>query len=52
VLVYRLAGDGSLEKLATFERAGVPTVARFTVSQADGAGDGAPHDDRFGEGSD
>ncbi|MEK7674522.1 MAG: hypothetical protein AAB676_01640 [Verrucomicrobiota bacterium] len=29
VLVYRLAADGGPEKLATFERAGVPTVARL-----------------------
>jgi hypothetical protein len=29
VLVYRVGGDGTLEKLATFERAGVPTVARL-----------------------
>ena len=29
VLVYRVAADGTAEKLATFERAGVPTVARL-----------------------
>lgn len=29
VLVYRLTPDGKAEKLATFERAGVPTVARL-----------------------
>ena len=29
VLVYRLGHDGTPEKLATFERAGVPTVARL-----------------------
>ncbi|MBM3882365.1 MAG: exo-alpha-sialidase [Verrucomicrobia bacterium] len=29
VLVYRLSGEGRVEQLATFERAGVPTVARL-----------------------
>lgn len=29
VLVYRMATNGPVEKLATFERAGVPTVARL-----------------------
>lgn len=29
VLVYRLTVEGGVEKLATFERAGVPTVARL-----------------------
>lgn len=29
VVVYRVGGDGAVEKLATFERAGVPTVARM-----------------------
>jgi hypothetical protein len=29
VLVYRVAPDGRVAQLATFERAGVPTVARF-----------------------
>jgi len=29
VIVYRLATNGAVEKLATFERAGVPTLARL-----------------------
>jgi hypothetical protein len=29
VLVYRVAANGTVERLATFERAGVPTVARL-----------------------
>ena len=29
VLVYRIAADGTSEQLATFERAGVPTLARL-----------------------
>ena len=35
VLVYRMREDGSSEKLATFERAGVPTVitAGFVVTE-------------------
>jgi len=30
VLVYRIAADGTAEQTATFERAGVPTLARLT----------------------
>ena len=29
MLVYRVSADGATEKLATFDRAGVPTLARL-----------------------
>jgi DNA-binding beta-propeller fold protein YncE len=46
VLVYRAGAGGSLEKLATFERAGVPTVARLTDGRLIAAHQHFPENDR------
>ena len=45
VLVYRLSGDGRAEKLATFGRAGVPTVARMKDGQLIAGFQHFPQDD-------
>ena len=45
VLVYRVAAGGELEKLATFERAGVPTVARLKDGRLLAAFQSFPQDD-------
>ncbi len=45
VLVYRIAPDGTLEKLATFERAGVATVARMADGRLIAAHQHFPEDD-------
>ncbi len=45
VVVYRLARDGQMERLAIFDRAGVPTVARLTDGRLIAAFQHFPHDD-------
>jgi hypothetical protein len=45
VLVYRVDSDGGSEKLATFERAGVPTLARLRDGRLIGASQHFPKDD-------
>lgn len=46
VIVYRAAPDGPLEKIATFERAGVPTVARLADGRLLAAHQHFPAQDR------
>jgi hypothetical protein len=46
VLVYRTGAGGSVEKLATFERAGVPTVARLKDGRLIAAHQHFPENDR------
>lgn len=45
VLVYRASASGAVEKTATFERAGVPTVARMKDGRLIGAFQNFPADD-------
>ena len=45
VLVYRIAASGEPEKLATFDRAGVPTVARLKDGRLIAAFQNFPQDD-------
>jgi hypothetical protein len=46
VLFYRASAGGNLEKLATFERAGVPTVARLKDGRLIAAHQHFPENDR------
>lgn len=46
VLVYRASGSGAVEKVATFERAGVPTVARMKDGRLIAAHQHFPENDR------
>jgi hypothetical protein len=45
VLIYRLPANGQAEKLATFERAGVPTLARLNDGRLISAFQSFPNDD-------
>ena len=45
VLVYRMTTNGAIEKLATFERAGVPTLARLKGGRIIAAFQHFPQDD-------
>ncbi len=46
VIVYRVTADGAVEKAATFERAGVPTVARMPDGRLIAAHQHFPENDR------
>ena len=48
VLVYQVAKDGTVKKLATFERAGVPTVARLRDGKLIAAHQHFPENDDAG----